>query len=345
LLKEARPEQQKLHERLAAIAKAAERGAGLVRQLLTFARKTDIRMEPISVNDSVSEVSKLLAETFPKTITMTTKLEPGLPAITADANQIHQVLVNLCVNARDAMPGGGELSLTTRLVSGEFVRPKFFKAHAREYIQITVADTGAGMDETTRSRIFEPFFTTKAIGKGTGLGLAVVFGIMESHDGFVDVNSEVGRGSSFDLYFPVETRIIDSPERDDGDRNAIAGGSETILLVEDEIDLRDMVKSVLTDKGYNVLTATDGIEAVEIYAKHWKGIDLVFTDVGLPKLDGKEMLARMRALNTNVKVVVASGYVEPEVKSSLLISGAKDFLQKPYKPHEVLKAVRTVLDL
>jgi PAS domain S-box-containing protein len=345
LLNEMPHKQDNLARRLEAIAKAADRGVGLVGQLLTFARKTDVKIESVQVNDTIVEVSKLFTETFPKTITMTARVEPRLPSIIADANQIHQVLVNLCVNARDAMPGGGELSLATRLVSGEFVRSRFHKAHAREYAQVTVQDTGTGMDETTRARIFEPFFTTKSVGKGTGLGLAVVFGIVQNHEGFIDVRSKPGRGTSFDLFFPVEVQNIESSRQNERDYKATEGGSETILLVEDEIDLRDMVESVLTDKGYKVHTAADGIEAVEVYAKQWKEIDLVITDVGLPKLDGKGVFGRMQALNPNARVIVASGYVEPAEKSSLLLAGAKYFLQKPYKPQEILTSVRAVLDM
>jgi len=221
-------------ESVSAIMKAAKRGASLVKQLMLFARKTEPLLEPVSVNDIASEITKLLQETFPKTIKFSMFLQKDLPIITADASQIHQVLLNLLVNARDAMPKGGALSISTEAVDGDAVSVRFGKATARRYVKLEVADTGIGMDELTRQKVFEPFFTTKGPSKGTGLGLAVVFGIVSHHNGFIEVKSESGKGTSFFLYFPI-------PERGAEEEQAakkivdekIAGGTETILLIED----------------------------------------------------------------------------------------------------------------
>lgn len=201
-----RNEPARLSESVAAITKATERGAAVVRQLLTFARKSNVLFEQTSLNDLVREVVKLLRETFAKTITISMELEERLPPIVGDPMQLHQVLLNLCVNARDAMPVGGALTLRTRLVSAGELRSRFPRAEFTEYVAVEVADTGIGMDEATRERIFEPFFTTKEVGKGTGLGLAVAFGIVESHNGLIDVESKLGRGTTLSVYFPAQRR-------------------------------------------------------------------------------------------------------------------------------------------
>ncbi|MEK6572163.1 MAG: ATP-binding protein, partial [Bacteroidota bacterium] len=327
-----------------AITKAGMRGAALVKQMLTFARKSEVLFESILLNDSVNEVVKLLAETFPKTITVSLDLEKDLPLIVADATQVHQVLLNLSVNARDAMPNGGTLTITTRRQSGEIARTRFSKATMREYIALSVADTGTGMDEATRSRIFEPFFTTKERGKGTGLGLSLVFGIMESHDGFVDVESEPGKGTTFHLYFPLLQKPAEIEQMKEQSTIDVPGGSETILVVEDEEMLRELVKNLLEAKGYTVLAASDGDEAVAMYTRHQGEIQLVLSDMGLPRMNGFEVYRELKNLNSTVRMILASGYVEPEMKSQILRAGVRDFIQKPYGPTEVLQTIRSVLD-
>ncbi|MEK6589170.1 MAG: PAS domain S-box protein, partial [Nitrospinota bacterium] len=213
LLERACADPDKLALSIESINKATQRGAGLVRQLLTFARKTDTVFESVNINEIVKEVAKLFMETFPKTIIISTDLAEKLPSITADQNQVHQLLVNLCVNARDAMPDGGRLSISTGVVEGKFLLSRYPKAGAREYVRTSITDTGMGMDKDTLSRIFEPFFTTKGPGKGTGLGLSVVFGIVEQHNGFIDAESEVGKGTTFQVFFPVPERVIEGLEK------------------------------------------------------------------------------------------------------------------------------------
>jgi two-component system cell cycle sensor histidine kinase/response regulator CckA len=339
-----RLEPERLNKSLEAIEKAATRGASLVRQLLTFARKSDITLESVRVNDLINELVKLLGETFPKTIEIVTNLHPSIPSIVADPTQLHQVFLNLCINARDAMPQGGRLSLTTRRVSDESLRTQFPSGSAREYVEIDIADTGSGMDEATQKRIFEPFFTTKGLGKGTGLGLSTVFGIVQSHKGMIDVESVVGKGTTFRLFFPVEKRILESTESTMKPLAEIPGGGETILVVEDEEALRELLNVILTNKGYKVLIANDGAEAVDVYQRQGSEIKLVLTDMGLPILTGQELVKRLIKINPSVKIIIASGYLDPGSKSEALKAGVKAFVQKPYQPEEIVRTLRKVLD-
>jgi two-component system cell cycle sensor histidine kinase/response regulator CckA len=334
--------QAKLHQSIDEISRAVQRGARLVKQLLTFARKTDVLFEPVDVNSTAEELVKMLAETFPRTINFSLKLEKHIPLIVADASQLHQALLNLCVNARDAMVNGGTLTISTSTATNRVVHQKFPEASANRYVSISVHDTGLGMDETTRIRIFEPFFTTKELGKGTGLGLAVVYGIVKNHSGFIDVESEPGRSTTFTLYLPVTQRtdhLVDEEETVEAPM-----GTETLLVVEDEDSLLRLVKGLFQEKGYQVLTARDGIEALEIYNSHQDEIALVFADMGLPILSGWEAFLKMKELNPSVKVVLGSGYLDPHAKSELLKLGVKDFLQKPYTPETILRKIRAVLE-
>jgi nitrogen-specific signal transduction histidine kinase/ActR/RegA family two-component response regulator len=327
-----------------AITKATQRGASVVSQLLTFARKSEITFERISVNDQVKEIAKLVRETFSKSISVELELQKNLPEVKADPTQIHQVLLNLCLNARDAMPDRGVLKLRSRIARGDVLRVRLPKATANEYVAVDVTDTGQGMGEATRLRIFEPFFTTKEFGKGTGLGLAVAFGIMESHDGFIDVDSEPGKGTTLSLYFPVKHESHDILDFKRGHADRIPGGKETILFVEDEVLISELTKLDLTSKGYTVLTALDGIEAVAIYKEQHRAIDLVICDLGLPGLMGYDVLRKMKEINPAIRFVLASGYLEQVQKSAIFELGAKDILQKPYEFDKMLRVVREVLD-
>jgi len=327
-----------------AIIKSTVRGAAMVKQLLTFARKADIQLTLVKLNDIVNEISQLLGETIAKTIVINLELEQALPAISADATQMHQVLLNLCVNARDAMPNEGTLTISTHLLQSAAIRNSFPNASAEHYVELSVRDTGVGMDEKTRSRIFEPFFTTKEIGKGTGLGLSVVFGIMESHKGYVAVDSKPAGGSAFNLYFPVPESL--EIERVGIEiRKEISKGGETILVVEDEELLRELLKTFLSEAGYTVFTAADGKEAIDMYHSNRDMIQLVLADSGLPKISGYDVFRKMKAENPNLKLILVSGFIEPILKDEFTKEGAKGFIQKPYTEADVLHAVRNVLDL
>lgn len=330
---------------LRAILQAVKRGAHLVRQILTFARKTDISFQIIRINQVVNELTEMINGTFPKTILLSLNLDEKIAPVRADQNQLHQALLNLCVNSRDAMPHGGTLSITTRMCPANAVRNRFPEAAEGDYVCLEIADTGTGMSSQTLERLFEPFFTTKVRGQGTGLGLAVVYGIVSSHGGFVDVKSAVGEGTRFLLYFPaVATADGENQERKEMPPEMASGGKETILLVEDEDLLVNLMTTVLTANGYSVLVARDGLSAVEIYQQHWQEIDLVFSDSGLPRMGGWEAFCRMKEINPGIHAVFASGYFDPDLKSRMIEKGVTDFIQKPYSPTSVLNQIRKALD-
>ncbi|MGA3287848.1 MAG: PAS domain S-box protein [Bacteroidota bacterium] len=335
---------EKFSQGVTAIRQAVDRGAGLVRQILTFARKTDISFEPLSVSELVKELVSMLQQTFPKIITLNTSIEKHLPYIKADHTQIHQALLNLCVNARDAMPNGGEISIAIEKVTGEKLRGRFPSATNPWYISLSVSDTGMGMDEAIRNQIFDPFFTTKEKGKGTGLGLSVVYGIVQAHHGFVNVESTLERGTTFFLYFPVPQESSAALESHEQAVEQISGGNETLLFVEDETLLLDMVQILLESNGYTVFTAKDGEEAVHVYQQHAHEIALVISDMGLPKLTGVSEFEKLKEINPAVKIIFASGYFEPDSKAKLEHEGARGFLQKPYVIEEVLLKIRKALD-
>lgn len=335
---------EKMKDSLGAITKAVNRGAALVKQILTFARKSDVSFKSVKITDLIRELNGMLQETFPKTITIKEDIPNEIPEIHADQTQLHQAMLNLCVNARDAMHKGGELTIAVKIINREKVAKKFPEARYDRYIRISVGDTGTGIDSATLKRIFDPFFTTKDVGKGTGMGLAVVSGVAQTHHGFIDVESTVGKGTIFYLYIPIPQAVSPNQSVDPSIRRAVKGGQETILLVEDEELLRDVVSSMLTGKGYSVIIATDGDEAVSLYRQYQNKIDLVFTDIGLPKLSGIEEFWALKKINPRVKVLLASGFLDPDLKSDLFIAGAAGFVQKPYEAEDVLGKIREAID-
>jgi two-component system, cell cycle sensor histidine kinase and response regulator CckA len=326
------------------ITKAVERGKTIVQQILTFARKTGTTFEAVSVNEVVMEIMTMICETFPKTLTYTQNLDKGIPFINADRSQLYQAILNLCVNARDVMQDGGILAINTRITPCDRLRVQHPDVTDNNYVCIEVSDTGEGMTEDVKKRIFEPFFTTKGIGKGTGLGLAVVFGIVQTHQGFIDVESKVGEGTTFKLYLPMsktsEPVTIKEVERFE----EIPGGTETLLIVEDEDMLMMSLQMALFDKGYNVLTAKDGLEALKVYQENKDDIALVLTDLGLPTITGLEVCQRIKKIKSNIRVILATGYLDPEMKSEFLKAGIQNFLFKPYDLRKVLDIIREVLD-
>ncbi|MBM4168789.1 MAG: PAS domain S-box protein [Ignavibacteria bacterium] len=325
------------------ILRAARRGAGLVGQLLTFARKTAAVFEPVDINNVLEELSKLLYETFPRSIAISLNLEHGLPLIIADANQLHQAVLNLCVNSRDAMKSGGTLTLTTSLVRDIDLKERFPEAQNGPYLEIGVSDTGEGMSASTKDHIFEPFFSTKP-GTGTGMGLSLVYGVVKGHNGFISFESDLDVGTSFSLYLPVPSWEKGPVAKEVAAEEEPLGGTETLLLVEDEDMLRDLLQTIFESKGYTVLTAADGVEAMEIFKEHADEIALVLTDMGLPRLGGWEAFQQMRAIKPTLRAIMASGYFNSSLKSEMLKAGAKDFVQKPYVPERILARVRQVID-
>ena len=242
------------------------------------------------------------------------------------------------------MPTGGTLSFTTHQVAAQELVNRFPNVQAERYVVLTVSDTGIGMDEKTRQRIFEPFFTTKAPGHGTGLGLAVVYGIVGSHGGYIEVESELNKGTTFRVYLPAASQFMAGAESRTRTSETIPGGTETILIVEDEEMLREMVTTLLGTKGYSVLAAADGEEAVALYQRHRETVALVVCDYGLPKFSGGEVYRRLKQLRPDLLFILASGFIDPQVKSELLTLGVKEFIQKPYDANQMLRAIRQTLD-
>jgi PAS domain S-box-containing protein len=345
LLEELRTKRAEFARAVQIIHQAVYRGVDLVKQLLTFARKSEPHYAPVLVNEIITEVAKLLDETFPKIIVIETNLGGRIPVVSADATQIHQVLLNLSVNARDAMPGGGTLTISSSAVEGETLKARFPNAGAKMYAAISVADTGTGMDAETRIRIFEPFFTTKGPGEGTGLGLSLVYGIIRNHRGIIDVDTETGKGTIFMIYLPVCEEYTADVRAGEEAALEIAGGNERILLIEDEEMLQEYVRTVLVSKGYSVMLARDGEEGVGFYEDHHAQIDLVISDIGLPKLDGAEVFKRIRAVDPKAKVILASGFIDPAVRSRLTEAGAEHFINKPFSRVVILQTIREVLDM
>ena len=275
------------------IKDAVERGAALVQQLLTSARQTEAQLSTLDLNDLIRELEKMLQATFPKMIAFDLRLDPALPHITADRSQIHQVLLNLCVNARDAMPSGGKMTFETSLVAGSEVGEYFTGAELEKYVCVRIRDTGTGMSRQEKAHIFEPFYTTKERGKGTGLGLSVVYGVINSHRGFVHVDSEPNKGTTFSIYLPLQH----VPENISGNGVQQLGqktSAKTILLVEDEEMLRELGVTILEGEGYHVLAAKDGVEAVEMFEANSEDIGLVVCDLGLPRMGGRDAFMRMK---------------------------------------------------
>jgi PAS domain S-box-containing protein len=343
LLRDHGPGNAEMTEDLNVIDEAIERGASTVRQLLAVAKESAVRFEQVDLNDALQQLKALLSGTLPRTINIGLDLDPGLASVLADPNQINQVLLNICVNARDAMPEGGELLLKTGTIAGAELRSQFRNVKEKTYACITVKDSGSGMEEVTKSRIFEPFFTTKEQGQGTGLGLSVAYGIVTNHAGFIDVTSEPGFGTTFRIYLPLadnQTNLVglDRP-RGRQEFGSIAVQGHVVLFVEDEIRQLELMRRTLEKAGYRVLVATDGVEAVETFLEHKNEISVVVLDLGLPKLNGWEALKKMRKADPTLKPILASGYISHDMESAMDQGELSALLMKPYQPNEIIEQV------
>ncbi len=325
------------------ILRGADRASVLTRQLLTFARRQVIDPVNLDLNAVVTGLVKLIRKVTRENIEVKTFLGEEVPTIRADQGQVEQILMNLSLNARDAMPEGGQLVFCTEevLVDGELLK-KYPYMKAGRYAVLSAGDTGIGMDEETRERIFEPFFTTKAPDKGTGLGLAVVYGIVKQHDGFIHVHSEPGTGTTFRVYFPA----VDAPAdaRVPASRGIILGGNETILLAEDDDSVRGLTERILSSYGYRVLSASDGEEAVRMLRRHGKGIAMVVLDAVMPKMGGKEAYDEMVKTFPGMKALFLSGYSADAIHDAFVLHAGVPFLQKPFGSSSLAKKVREVLD-
>lgn len=323
-----------------AIIEAATRASDLTKQLLTVARMGPPgEMAPRNLNAIVLEVYRLLERTIDKAIVIELRLAEGLPLVHGDAGQLHQLLLNLCLNARDAMPRGGRMSIETAWTQMSAEAGAVLGVAAGDYVVLSVSDTGVGIEAEVRARLFEPFFTTKE--QGRGLGLAMVYGIVRAHQGGIQVESAPGQGSTFRVYLPAHSANERVSVRESVE---LIGGSETVLVVDDEDSVRDVLQRILERGGYHVLLARDGQEAEEIFRQHADEIDLVILDMVMPRIGGKQTYERLRGYAPEVKVLLSSGYSEEGQAAEVLASGACGFLQKPYDVRAVLLKVRQALD-
>jgi len=322
---------------------AAQRAIGLVRQILTFSRKAEAMVRPVSVNQQIQDLGRMCSETFPRTVAFTFNLDESLPAISADPSQLQQVIMNLCVNARDAMPHGGRIAISTSRVTGSSLA-RLSADNARDYFCVKVSDTGCGMPPHVRARIFEPFFTTKQNSGGTGLGLSVVYGIILNHRGFLEVDSVEGAGSTFHIYLPIDLEKAGAVvETSHGLLGEIPVGRETVLVVEDEGSLRELLRTVLEPRGYKVLVAADGAQAIDILMREPATIDAVLLDLNLPLVNGLEVYKTVRRVRPDAKTIVISGNITPDVRRELNALGQNEFLPKPYQLEELGRRLRTIL--
>ena len=324
------------------IRKASEGAGALTRQLLAFSRQQVLQPRVLDLNAAVVHIGKLLGRVLGEDIHLATSLAPGLGAVKVDPGQLEQIVMNLAVNARDAMPQGGRLSIETANVEmdEEYVRGHPL-AKAGPYVMLAVSDSGVGMDAVTQARIFEPFFTTKEAGKGTGLGLATVYGIVKQSGGFIWVYSEPGHGTSFKIYLPR----VDEPVEQAATRPSdVVRGSETVLVVEDVAAVRAVTRQMLERQGYTVLEAPDAQTALQLAERHAGVIHLVLTDVVMPDLGGRELAARLVRVRPDMKVVYMSGYTDDAVVRHGVVQPGIAFLQKPFTPEGLARKVRSVLD-
>ncbi len=344
LLREKLPDPE-AQELAALIENSARRGADVIRQLLTFSRGIEGERVNVQARHLIQEMAGIARETFPRNIAIAEQTEGALWPVVADATQLHQVLMNLCVNARDAMPRGGTLTIAAKNVQLS-KHDTLFGANALDgpYVMLTVRDTGQGIPREIIDRIFEPFFTTKALGRGTGLGLSTVLGIVRSHGGFVTAYSEPGQGTVFHVYLPAVPGAVAVTAADEAARTE-DGAGETILVVDDEAAILAGVRHCLEGRGYRVLTAKDGQEALEVFAARPREVELVVTDVMMPVLDGLKLARALRRLDPRVRVIACSG-LDPAGRAGEIEAGfVAEFLNKPYEPHALLAAIRRQLAL
>ncbi len=333
----------KVHQHYFELASSAiKRGSEVAKRLLTFARMDSVQLVPISLSHIIDQVIEVLKHTVRKDINIRKHVDVDNGMIIANEPLFEQMLLNLCINACDAMMQGGTLTIRLENISGKQLSKMFADAHDEQYITVKIIDTGVGMDKETMEHIFEPFFTTKELGKGTGLGLSIVHSIVRSHNGITDVQSEPGKGTTFTLYFPTVRSFVE--KNNQSVERAPSTGSETILIVEDEEALRLILKDALVELGYTVIEAADGGEGFFQYNAKKDVIDLVLMDLGLPRIPGDQLVEALKKLNPQVLIIISTGYLEPMIKQSLIEKGVQAFVPKPYNLEDLASTVRNVLD-
>ncbi len=336
-------EEHPIYRDLETVLRACEKATGLTRQLLAFSRKQVLEPRVLDLNHLVTNTEKLLRRVIGEDVRVITQLRPDLGLVKADPGQLEQVVMNLVVNARDAMPGGGTLVIETQNAElDEGYSSKHFQVQPGSYIMLGVSDTGCGMDAETQSHIFEPFFTTKDLGKGTGLGLSTVYGIVKQSGGHVWVYSEIDRGTTFKIYLP---RVVDQEARQTGrSGQAVEGGSETILLVEDATEVRELACRILTRRGYRVLDADSPETALRIVDEFSERIDLLLTDIVMPGMNGRELMNEVVSRRPGTRVLFMSGYTDDVIVYHGVNEPGTSFLQKPFSPDSLAQKVRSVID-
>jgi PAS domain S-box-containing protein len=335
--------QSPTRQSLVEIEKAGNRAATLTRQMLTFSRFQRLELRTINLNDTINEIMKLVQRIIGADVEVRFNMAGNLSPVFADPAQIEQVVMNLAVNARDAMSGGGLLVIATdNIILDENYCHLYPDCHPGSYTQLTVSDTGTGMSAQTKERIFEPFFTTKEAGKGTGLGLSMVYGIVKQHDGLIQVSSELGHGTTFKIYLPVDEKVI--IEEAQPAPPMVRGGTETILVAEDEEPLRELARVVLEELGYKVLLACDGAEAIQVFTAERERIDLLILDVVMPRLGGYEVYEQLRAAGERVLVLFMTGYSAELRQGKFIENTGAPLLQKPYSIEMLGRTVREMLD-
>jgi two-component system, cell cycle sensor histidine kinase and response regulator CckA len=325
------------------IIEATERGTSISRQLLIFSRPDSAEFKPISISHIIVGLKEMLQHFLPKSIAIETTMAVDNGMVMGDAGQIHQALLNLAINAGDAMKKkAGTLTIREYTASEEFIRKRFKHEAVVPFAAVSVSDTGMGMDAATLGKIFEPFFSTKEQGKGTGLGLSIVHGIVKSHQGFIDVESTPGTGTTFTIYIPSIPDKFTEEAKGEPPTEAVCGG--TILLVDDEEILRETLAEYLREIGCRVFSASNGAEALTLFMEHPGSIDAVITDLGMPEMGGEELFRHLKKIDPSVAVIVSSGYLDGTTKESLVNMGIRDVLTKPFRVHEIRSVVQSVLD-
>ncbi|HLJ74006.1 MAG TPA: PAS domain S-box protein, partial [Thermoanaerobaculia bacterium] len=330
----------RIGEALFTIKSAVNRGAALSRQILTFARKTEVQFANTDLNRIVREIGSMVREMFPRNIHLDLELGPSLPMIRADSGQLHQVLLNLCLNARDAMPAGGTLRLTTHAIGSDQISSSFPLASNRDHVCLVVSDSGHGMNRETVSRIFEPFFTTKDVGKGSGLGLAVVYGVINAHEGWINVSSEPGLGTTFRLYFPASAAAQVADTETAHASQTIGRGSERLLMIEDEAEIAEALTSQLSDHGYNVVPCTNAEEAVAHLREKPMDFDLILSDLGIPGTSSRDLVRMLRNAAPGLPLIPMTGYIDPELHKDVVAIGSQPILEKPFTIEQLLLRIQ-----
>jgi CheY-like chemotaxis protein len=325
------------------ILQASERSATLIRQLLAFSRRQVLDLTPIDLNKIVQDILKMMKRLLGEHVSIDFKQKEFLFNIEADQAQLEQVIINLCLNARDAMPMGGIITISTNNIS---LDKSFCERHTwgkpGEYVQLTISDTGCGIEADKLNSIFEPFYTTKEVGQGSGLGLATVYGIVKQHNGYIEVKSVVNEGTEFKIYFPITEQPTAKSKTLSTDNSL--KGTETILIAEDEQIVRELIESILTTNGYTVITAENGAEAIKKFDSNLPEVDMVILDVMMPKMSGKEVLDTLHKKKPDLPALFASGYSMNQIHTNFVLDDGTELLQKPFLPKELLEKVRKVID-